>query len=185
MLVTVIVLAVLLAIALCILLALALAHRRSAALHNQFGNEYDRAVDERGSRRDAEHELAERTQRHDQLQIRPLDAMQREAFAASWRSVQARFVDEPREAVADADGLVHDVMTERGYPMGDFERQSADLSVDHSDVVDHYRAAHDIRTRDADGEATTEELRAAMVHYRGLFDSLLSPAPAKAGTARR
>jgi len=111
--------------------------------------------------------------------------MQREAFAASWRSVQARFVDEPRESVADADSLVSDVMSERGYPMADFEKQSADLSVEHADVVEHYRLAHNIRALDADHGATTEELRAAMVHYRQLFDSLLATAQTPAGTGRR
>ena len=188
MLAAVIVLAVLLVIAICLLAMLALRDRRSTALHQQFGSEYDRAVDQRGNRRDAERDLSERARRHSQLQIKPLDTMQREAFAASWRTVQARFVEAPREAVADADALVRDVTTERGYPMGDFERQSADLSVDHADVVGHYREAHDIRMRDADQAghgATTEELRAAMVHYRALFDSLLEPAPQTAGTAQR
>jgi hypothetical protein len=188
MLAAVIVLAVLLVIALCALAMLVMRERRSTALHNRFGSEYDRALDERGNRRDAERELNERTRRHAQLHIKPLDAMQREAFAASWRTTQARFVDGPREAVADADSLVRDVMTERGYPMGDFERQSADLSVDHADVVSHYRAAHRIRLRDADQDghgATTEELRTAMVHYRALFDSLLQDTPETAGTAQR
>lgn len=182
MLAAVIVLAVLLAIAICVLAALVIRERerqRTAQLHDRFGPEYERTLDQTGSRRDAEQELGERQRRHEQLQIRPLDAMQRQAFAASWRDVQTRFVDEPREAVADADGLVHDVMTERGYPMADFERQSADLSVEHADVVDHYRAAHGIKLRDADGQASTEELREAMVHYRALFDSLLA-APATA-----
>jgi len=185
MLAAVIVLAVLLAIAICLLVAMALRERRSAALHDQFGPEYDRAVDERGSRRQAERDLAERTERHRQLQIRPLDAMQREAFAASWRSVQARFVDEPRESVADADSLVREVMSERGYPIADFEKQSADLSVEHGDVVEHYRLAHNIREVDDDNGATTEDLRAAMVHYRHLFDSLLAPAQTPAETGRR
>ena len=179
MLAAVIVLAVLLVIAICLLVAMAFRERRSAALQHQFGPEYDRAVDERGSRRQAERDLAQRSERHRQLQIRPLDAMQREAFAASWRSVQARFVDEPRESVADADSLVSDVMSERGYPMAEFEKQSADLS------VEHYRLAHNIRALDADHGATTEELRAAMVHYRQLFDSLLATAQTPAGTGRR
>lgn len=185
MLTVVIVLAVLLVIAIAVAVVLAARQRRSAALHDQFGPEYERALDESGSRRDAERELIQRSQRHEQLQIRPLDAMQRQAFAASWRAVQAKFVDAPREAVADADSLVRDVMTERGYPMGDFERQSADLSVEHAEVVGHYRAAHDIRTRDAEQQATTEELRAAMVHYRSLFDALLASEPARTGTAKR
>lgn len=188
MLAAVIVLAVLLAIAICVLVALVIREReqqRTAQLHERFGPEYDRTIDETGNRRNAERELAERQRRYEQLQIKPLDAMQRQAFAASWRDVQARFVDQPHEAVADADALVHDVMSERGYPMADFERQSADLSVEHADVVDHYRAAHGIRLRESDGNVTTEELREAMVHYRALFDSLLTPSPAAERTGAR
>lgn len=178
MLAAVIVLAVLLAIAICLLAVLVMRERtrtRSAQLHEQFGREYERTLHDAGNRRNAERELADRQRRHDELHIRPLDPMQRQAFAASWREVQTRFVDEPREAVTDADRLVRDVMAERGYPMADFDRQSADLSVEHADVIGHYRAAHDIQLRDVSGESTTEELREAMVHYRALFESLLAP----------
>lgn len=188
MLAAVIVLAVLLAIAICVLVAFVIREReqrRSAELHQRFGPEYDRTIDETGDRRHAERELAERERRFEQLEIKPLDAMQRQAYAASWRDVQARFVDQPHEAVANADALVHDVMTERGYPMADFDRRSADLSVEHADVVDHYRAAHGIRLREASGDVTTEDLREAMVHYRALFDSLLAPSPAGAQAGAR
>ena len=187
MLVAVIVLACLLFIAVCLLALVGMRMRaqRSSQLHDRFGPEYDRAVAERGSRHAAERDLAERSRRHDSLEIRPLDDIQRDAFATSWRDVQARFVDEPREAVADADVLVRDVMSERGYPVGDFEQRSADLSVEHADVVDNYRSAHAIRSRDAEGEATTEELRTAMVHYRALFDALLARPTATAGRSSR
>jgi hypothetical protein len=179
MLAAVIVLAVLLAAALVALAYFVMEQRRRAHLQERFGPEYERTLDDTGSRRQAERELAGREHRRQKLNITPLDAMRREAFAASWRKTQERFVDAPREAVAEADALVRDVMTERGYPMGDFDRQSADLSVDHPDVVGHYRAAHDIRTKDAEERgATTEELRSAMVHYRALFESLLAPEPA-------
>jgi len=185
MLVAVIVLAVVLAIVLVALVAVMLTRRRSAALHERFGPEYDRVVEKTGGRRAAEQELEHRTQRREQLNIRPLDAMQREAFAASWRNVQARFVDTPREAVADAEALVRDVMQQRGYPVGEFDQQEADLSVDHADVLNHYRAAHEVAVRDANSEATTEDLRAAMVHYRAMFDSLLKPEPSEASAGGR
>lgn len=179
MLAAVIVLAVLLAIALVALAYFITEQRRRAHLQERFGPEYDRTLDETGNRRHAERELAHREHRRQKLDITPLDAMQRDAFAASWRKTQERFVDSPRQAVAEADALVRDVMTERGYPMGDFERQSADLSVDHADVVGHYRAAHEIRVIDTEERgATTEQLRSAMVHYRALFESLLAPEPA-------
>ncbi len=185
MLVAVIVLAIVLVIVLAALAAMLLSRRRSAALHERFGPEYDRAVEKTGGRRAAEEELEQRTQRRRQLNIRPLDAMQREAFAASWRTVQARFVDQPRESVADAESLVRDVMQQRGYPIGEFDQQEADLSVDHADVLNHYRSAHEVALRDSNGEATTEDLRAAMVHYRAMFDSLLKPEPSSAGAGGR
>jgi hypothetical protein len=177
MLAAVIVLACLLCVALCLLafLGLRMRNQRSAQLHDRFGSEYDRSVEEHGGRHAAaERDLVDRSRRHDKLHIRELNDPQRDAFATSWRDVQARFVDQPREAVADADSLVRDVMSERGYPVTDFEQRSADLSVEHADVVENYRAAHAIRSRDAQGQATTEELRNAMVHYRALFDSLLA-----------
>lgn len=185
MLVAVIVLAVVLVIVLAALAAILLTRRRTAALHERFGPEYDRVVEKSGDRRAAEQELQQRAQRRQQLNIRPLDAMQREAFAASWRTVQARFVDAPREAVADAESLVRDVIQQRGYPVGEFDQQEADLSVDHADVLNHYRAAHDVALRDSNGEATTEDLRAAMVHYRAMFDSLLKPEPSGASAGGR
>jgi hypothetical protein len=147
--------------------------RRSSQLQGRFGPEYERTLDESGSRREAESELAARQKRRDKLDIRPLRAASRDRYAESWRGVQTAFVDDPRGAVRDADGLVGRVMQERGYPMDDFEQQAADVSVDHPDVVSNYRSAHDISLRNDDGEATTEDLRQAMVHYRALFEELL------------
>jgi hypothetical protein len=147
--------------------------RRSETLRRQFGPEYDRAVSAAGSRRVAEAELQEREKRVRKLEIRPLSASDRDRFAAAWRDVQARFVDEPGGAVGEADMLVNEVMEARGYPVADFEQRAADISVDHPQVVDHYRVAHRIGGRRGDATIDTEELRQAMVHYRALFSDLL------------
>ena len=118
----------------------------------------------------AEAELAAREERVQQLHIRPLELAERERFTSAWQGVQARFVDEPREAVSQADELIAEVMAARGYPMGDFEQRAADISVDHPSVVEHYRAAHAVATR---RDAGTEDLRQAMVHYRTLFEDMI------------
>lgn len=153
--------------------------RRSEHLRDQFGSEYDRTVEQVGGRRDAESQLIEREQRvRKHLQIRPLSNEDRERFASQWSGVQSEFVDDPAGAVADADRLVGQVMSARGYPMGDFDRQAEDISVDHADVVDNYRTAHDIAQRQESGDATTEDLRTATLCYRALFESLLE-APAQ------
>lgn len=146
--------------------------QRRKNLQNTFGPEYDRAV-AGGNRREAEAELAGRVRRRQGLEIVPLDPGQREQYITSWQAVQARFVDDPSGAVRAADALVNEVMSRRGYPMGDFEQRAADVSVDHADVVDNYRSAHGVAER-IDGEnASTEDLREAMVRYRSLFSSLL------------
>ena len=147
--------------------------RRSEHLRDQFGPEYDRALREHGGRGPAEAALQEREERVQQLHIRPLAPADRARFADSWRSVQARFVDDPEGAIGEADRLVQEVMQARGYPMGNFEQRAADVSVDHPQEVEHYRAAHAIAQHQARGEATTEDLRQAMVHYRALFEDLL------------
>jgi cytoskeletal protein RodZ len=149
--------------------------RRTSHLREGFGPEYDRAVEETGSRRRAESELQEREQRREELDIRPLAPGARDRFANRWSSVQERFVDDPQAALRDAHTLVVEVMRERGYPTDDFEQRAADVSVDHPDVVQNYRAAHEITERD---EADTEDQRQAMVHYRALFDELLETEPA-------
>lgn len=147
--------------------------RRSRDLREHFGPEYDRTVREAGTRREAEAELERRSERVSQLQIRPLSPTDRDQFAEQWRAVQTRFVDDPAGAVADADALIGEVMQLRGYPVGDFEQRAADISVDHPDVVSNYREAHRLATLSARGEASTEDLRRSMVHYRSLFDDLL------------
>jgi hypothetical protein len=147
--------------------------RRSAALHDRFGPEYERTVEETDSRREAERELKEREERRDELDIRPLSPGARDRYSRSWEHLQARFVDDPAGAVSEADELIQDVMRERGYPVEDFDRRAADLSVDHPELVENYRAAHGIARKHIHGDADTEELRQAVVHYRSLFDELL------------
>jgi hypothetical protein len=149
------------------------AERRTARLRRDFGPEYERTVAEEGDRRDAERALREREERRDRLDIRPLPAASRARFSDEWQGVQGHFVDEPATAVADADRLVEAVMRERGYPMDDFDGQAELVSVDHPQVVDHYRAGHAISAAYDRGDASTEDLRQAMVHYRALFEDLL------------
>ena len=156
--------------------------QRRARLRQTFGPEYERTMRERGSRREAERELAGRYERRRGLDIRPLSAEQRDLYAGEWIEVQARFVDMPADAVRDADSLLSRVMRERGYPVGDFEQRAADVSVDHPGVVDNYRRAQAISQRSAAGQASTEDLRQAMVHYRSLFNDLLAPAEDRATT---
>ena len=174
-------------IAVLVLVAIAVVvieRRRKAALRQRFGKEYDRAVRERGSEREAQAALDERAKRVDKFHIRGLDPSEREKFATRWRTVQARFVDDPRGAVIDADETVAALMGARGYPMADFEQRAADLSVDHSRVVDNYRAAHDIAVRNRQSAASTEDLRQAMIHYRALFEELVGePELARTKTA--
>lgn len=156
--------------------------RRSAALQEKFGPEYQRAVSQFGDQRKAEAELAAREKRVRNLDIRPLTPEEHARFAGAWKKAQARFVDEPSQAAADADILVKKLMETRGYPVGDFEQRAADISVDHADVVTNYRAAREIALRNNSGKATTENIRQAMVHYRSLFEELLEtaqPATAK------
>jgi hypothetical protein len=147
--------------------------RRKAALRQRFGPEYDRTVRERGSEREAQTLLQKREQRVEKFHIRQLDATQRQQYADRWRVVQSRFVDDPKGAVIDADDAVVSLMGARGYPMADFEQRAADLSVDHPHVVENYRAAHDIALRHRQGQASTEDLRQAMIYYRSLFEDLL------------
>jgi FtsZ-interacting cell division protein ZipA len=146
--------------------------RRTQRLRTQFGSEYDRVVEASG-RKQAETELESRARRVEKFHIRPLSHEEQTRFAESWRQEQAHFVDNPRTAVENADHLVGEVMRLRGYPVGEFERRAADLSVDHPRVVENYRSAHEIALRDSHGEASTEDLRRAMVHYRALFEDLL------------
>jgi hypothetical protein len=147
--------------------------QRSEALRAKYGPEYDRAVNQMGDKRRAESELLKRQERVEHLDIRPLSASQRTDYMNRWRAVQAKFVDDPKGAVTDADGLVEDAMRARGYPIADFDQRAADLSVHHPRVVENYRAARDIALRHRRGDASTEDLRQAMVFYRALFQDLL------------
>ena len=155
--------------------------RRSAHLKDRFGREYDRTIEAKGDRSKAEADLAEREKRVEKLHIRPLETSERRDFIDRWTEVQARFVDDPARAVAFADALLGDVMKARGYPVSDFEQRAGDISVDHPVVVEHYHKAHEIAVRHGRGEATTEDLRQAMIHYRALFDNLVG---AQAAAAR-
>jgi hypothetical protein len=159
--------------------------RRTERLRTRFGGaEYDRALQESGNRRQAEAVLDKRTDRVVSLHIQPLGPGDRARFVESWRKVQARFVDGPGGAVTEADQLLGDVMSTRGYPVSDFEQRAADISVDYPSVLENYRSAHKIAIRQTQGQASTEELRQAMIHYRTLFDELVGePEMARAKAA--
>jgi len=149
--------------------------RRTERLRSRFGGtEYAHAVKEGGNRRHAEAGLDKRTARVESLRVRPLVPADRARFEDSWRKIQARFVDGPAVAVAEADQLLGDVMSTRGYPVSDFEQRAADISVDHPLVMGEYRKAHEIALRQTKGQASTEDLRQAMIHYRALFGELIS-----------
>jgi hypothetical protein len=155
---------------------LGLRTRRSSAIRERFGPEYDRVAADAPSRREAESELREREKRHEELNIQPLDSRQADRYRTRWHDVQADFVDDPAGAVSRADDLIGSVMRERGYPVEDFDTRAADLSVDHPRVVENYRAAHGIAVAHERGKADTEALRTALRHYRLLFDQLVGSA---------
>lgn len=148
--------------------------RRTEKLRQHFGPEYDRAMAEGGDRRRAEAKLEERTERVKKFNLRPLTAEDRARYSEQWNRVQAHFVDAPAGAVAEADQLLGDIMATCGYPMGDFDQRAADISVEHPVVTQNYRSAHEIAVRQAKGQASTEDLRRAMIHYRALFEDLVS-----------
>jgi hypothetical protein len=152
---------------------LVLEKRKSTHLQSRFGPEYERTLQEHGDRRRAERELERREHRVEKLHIHPLSLADRDRYVAAWRADQARFVDDPAGAVAEADMLVQEVMKTRGYPVADFDQRVEDISVDHPHLVQNYRAARDLAARQRRGEASTEDLRRALMYYRGLFDELL------------
>jgi len=157
-----------------IAILLSIRKRRTKRLRTQFGGaEYTRTVKEGGSRQKAEAVLDQRADRVESLHIQPLSPGDRARFVESWRMVQARFVDGPGGAVTEADQLLGDVMSTRGYPVSDFEQRAADISVDYPLVLENYRSAHEIAVRQTRGQASTEELRQAMIHYRTLFGELV------------
>nr|HEV8314697.1 hypothetical protein [Burkholderiaceae bacterium] len=145
---------------------------QSQRLRQRFGPEYDRTVTALGDRDKAEADLKRREKRVERLHIVALSPAEAARFSQSWTALQGRFVDNPQGVLAEADRLVRELMERRGYPMADFERRAADISVDHPTVVGHYRAARAIALRDEHGEADTEDLRKAVVHYRALFEEL-------------
>jgi hypothetical protein len=149
--------------------------RKTEGLRSQFGEaEYARTLKEGGSRRQAEAALEKRADRVEGLHIRPLSSGDHDRFVEAWGRIQARFVDGPGSAVTDADKLLGDVMSTRGYPVSDFEQRAADISVDHPLVLENYRIAHQSALRQTRGQASTEDLRQAMIHYRTLFEELVA-----------
>jgi hypothetical protein len=171
---------VLVVIAIVIVVAAAvfgLAAYRRRALRERFGPEYDRVVESQESRTAAERELRERERKHAELELTPLTDDARRTYAASWQEVQTKFVDDPNAAVGEADELVTRLVAERGYPTEEYDERLAHLSVEHARTLGHYRDAHAINLKNEQGEATTEELRQALVHYRELFADLLGEDP--------
>ena len=178
---TAIVIAIVLAVVIAAIVYVALRRRRSVKLRSRFGPEYERTMQDVGDRRRAEAELHDRQKRVAKFDIRPLTVSERDRFTDAWRTIQAEFVDQPKQAVIKADDLLTEVMRARGYPTEDFEQRSADLSVDHPSVVQNYRAGRELAVRDGQGQAVTEDLRQAMIHFRALFDELVGE---DAGEAR-
>jgi hypothetical protein len=156
------------------IIAFYFSRRRSEKLRERFGPEYERSVKESGNRRRAEEQLEQRAERVEKFHLRPIPPEDRARFTQEWDRVQAHFVDAPAGSVAEADQLLGDIMATCGYPMGDFEQRAADISVDHPVVTQNYRAAHEIAVRQASGQATTEDLRRSMIHYRALFEDLVN-----------
>jgi hypothetical protein len=157
------------------LVAVGARNRRTAMLRDRFGPEYDRAVENRDDKRAGEAELLARQKRRAQFDVKPLPEADRLRFAAEWRELQERFLDEPAPAVGAADALITSVMEARGYPMQDFDTQAELVSVDYPETVENYRFAHAVRLRSQTQQAGTEDLREAMLRYRSLFDELLRP----------
>lgn len=145
---------------------------RTDSLREQFGSEYDHAVNASGNRKRAERELAARAEEVERFNIRPLNAAERERYRADWQRVEAHFIERPTTAVVEADELIADMMRVQGYPMGDFEKHAAYLSVKHPRIVEHYRAGHRV-IEGAPGSSSTEDMRQSMLHYRALIDQLL------------
>jgi hypothetical protein len=158
---------------LAVILFMVFRKQRTTRLRQRFGDEYDRTVNATGNQRKAEDELISRAKRVEQFEIHPLSAEQRGQFTETWSEIQGRFVDQPSQAVREADDLVKVVMGARGYPLTDFEQRAADISVHHPRVVGNYRIARDIAAKNRTGEATTEDLRQALMAYRELFVDLL------------
>ena len=166
--------------------ALLLRTRRTQKLKSRFGPEYGRAVEQAGKKSLAEAKLEKLEKRVQGFNLSPLSPAARAEFVAEWQKIQSRFVDDPKGALMEADQLIQKMMAAQGYPLADFEQRSSDISVDHPLVVEHYRAGHEIALRHAQGRASTEDMRQAMLHYRTLFNDLSGqPEMARTATAGR
>jgi hypothetical protein len=166
--------AILVIVVIVVLVAVLLAQRqRTQHLQQQFGPEYQRTVARTGDQRSAETDLRARQQRREQIHVVALEPDARNRYLEAWRATQGKFVDDPAAATREADSLVAQVMHDRGYPMDDFEQRAADVSVDHPQVAENYRAAHAVYQANEQGLANTDDLRQAFVHYRSLFSELL------------
>jgi FtsZ-interacting cell division protein ZipA len=174
---TIVLIIVVLVIVAAILFAVRASRRKQ--LQNKFGPEYDRVVADADSRTEAERELRDREKRHAELELKPLSAESKARYSVAWEEVQIQFVDAPETAVSTADELTTRLIAERGYPTGDYDDQLATLSVQHARTLEHYRDAHAISERSKSGEAGTEDLRQALVHYRALFADLLGENPVR------
>ena len=148
--------------------------RRTADLRGTFGSEYDRTVETSDKRKDAERDLADRKARHDALEIRPLPAASRQRYLTAWEGVQSRFVDSPVLALSEADALLTRLLAERGFPTDDVRTQEDMLSVEHAHVLDGFRAGHAIEQQNTTGKADTEQVRQGMLHFREVFEELVS-----------
>jgi len=148
-------------------------NRRSSRLQDKFGSEYDHTVQAMGGKKKAQKELEERQKHVNTLEIHPLSPSERAHYLTDWAVVQSKFVDQPGEAIGNADRLINEVMQSRGYPVADFEQRAADISVNYPTLVSNYRAARAIAIKNEQHKADTEELRQAMIYYRSLFDELV------------
>ena len=176
---TVVIILIVLVVLLAVAVALGIRASRRKKLQKTFGPEYDRVVGDADSRAEGERELLERQKRHAELELKPLSAESKAKYSVAWEEVQIQFVDAPEQAVSTADELVTRLIAERGYPTGDYDDQLANLSVDHARTLGHYRDAHAISERSKNGQADTEDLRQALVHYRALFADLLGENPVR------
>jgi hypothetical protein len=166
-------------------IALIIRNQRSKRLRTRFGPEYSRAIEETGSKSQAEAKLEKLERRVERFDLRPLSPVARANFVAAWQKIQARFVDDPKGALTEADKLIQGVMAARGYPVTDFYQRAADISVNHPLIVEHYRAGHEIAVQHSKGRASTEDMRQAMIHYRTLFAELADePELIRSKTAR-
>ena len=159
--------------------------QRTKQLRQKFGPEYAHAVSQYGSEARAQNALAEREHRMQKFHARALTHEEHDRFLERWTSVQGGFVDDPTDAIGQADNLVTELLNARGYPVGDFDKRAEDISVEHPQVVQNYRAAHAIADRQSKGQAATEDLRQGLVHYRALFDELLEGHLTQEGSKRR